>query len=73
MATVSYNKNFFCNQEQNEDKITTLLCFKKVLSLKQIRRKKNLQIRLTDSSSSRLTDVQAGFHFLPSYQTRFKF
>lgn len=56
MATVSYNKNFFCNQKQNEDKITTLLRFKKVFSLKQLRRKKNLQIRLTASSSSRLTD-----------------
>lgn len=74
MATVSYNKNFSCNQKQNEDKITTLLCSKKVsISLKQLRRKKNLQIRLTDSSSSSLTDVQAGFHFLFSYQTRFKF
>lgn len=42
MATVSYNKNFSCNQKQNEDKITTLLCFKKVsISLKQLRRKKN--------------------------------
>lgn len=41
MATVSYNKNFSCNQKQNEDKITTLLCFKKVsISLKQLRRKK---------------------------------
>lgn len=69
MATVSYNKNFSCNQKQNEDKITTLLCFKKVsISLKQLRRKKNLQIRLTDSSSSSLTDVQAGFHFLSSYK-----
>lgn len=74
MATVSYNKNFSCNQKQNEEKITTLLCFKKVsISLQQLRRKKKLQIRLTDSSSSSLTDVQAGFHFLSSYQTRFKF
>lgn len=41
MATVSYNKNFSCNQKQNEDKITTLLCSKKVsISLKQLRRKK---------------------------------